>query len=499
MAGAGILSKALAIVLPRTQKKGGLGLTGTYTPSNTSAVLAIPQYRDHLNDLFDTRQASDSRELMKLLAKQDPDVSAAFNAYLTIAATEPVFLAKTPDGQIDPNGMTLIQQTLLMLTKQNDYTLGFQYRPSLETICENFRYMLLMRGAICAELVYDKNLSPSEVRQIDPFFLFWWEKVTGQYKPELRQAGQILELDIPTIFTSFHHRDPTTIYTDSNFVSSINTIAARQQIINDLYRIMKITGYPRLDIEVMEEIIIKNAPADIRKDAAKMRQWSNDRLNDVRSTIENIRPDQAMVHWDSAKLKTVNDGKPGMALNITPVIDVLNGQNQAALKVMATIIGRGESGVNTASVEARVFALNCDQLNKPVAELLSNMFTLALRVQGFQGYVEVCFKKAEMRGDLELEPQLTMKASRLKEDLSLGLITDQEYHMQMYSRMPPDGVKPLMGTGFMQPQTSAGIPDAIQSAAGGGGSSAQQPGSVARAATPPGSKSAKSNTVKKAA
>jgi hypothetical protein len=38
-----------------------------------------------------------------------------------------------------------------------------------------------------------------------------------------------------------------------------------------------------------------------------------------------------------------------MTLDIEPIIKTLNAQNQAALRVMATTLGRGESGVNTAS------------------------------------------------------------------------------------------------------------------------------------------------------
>jgi hypothetical protein len=486
------LQSLLSVILPRSQKKGGTSLTGTYTPSAASAVLPVPAFQDHLQDLFDTRQASDARTLIKLLAQQDPDVSAAFNSYLTIAATEPQFFARDIQGQIDPTAMAQVQQILLLLTKQWDYTKGFMYRPSLMTICENLRYMLLATGAVAGELVFDKNLAPSEIRLVDVSKLFWWEKLPGQYKPEQRQAGQILELDLPSFFVSFYHRDPTTIYSTSNFVSCINTIAARQQVINDLYRIMRVTGFPRLDIKVVEEIIVKNAPAQVKQDKEQLRVWVNTRMAEIRTTVAGLRADEALVHYDSIEAKTVNDTKPGAGIDIKPVIDVLNGQNQAALKVMATVIGRGESGVNTASVESRVFSMNCDELNKPVAEFLSNILSLALRLQGFEGYVEVKFPNVELRPALELEPHLTMKSARLKEDLSLGIITDEEYHLAMYGRLPPTGAPTLSGTNFMLQQTSSGAVDA-----GAGTAPSTGGDSLARSATTPGAKSAKSNTVKK--
>jgi hypothetical protein len=56
---------------------------------------------------------------------------------------------------------------------------------------------------------------------------------------------------------------------------------------------------------------------------------------------------------------------------------------------------------------------------------------------GYQGRIVARFNPVELRPDLELEPQKVMKSARLKQDLSAGLITDLEYHMEMYGR-PPD-------------------------------------------------------------
>lgn len=442
---------------------------------------------------------------MQLLARDDPDVSAAFNAYLTISNTDMQIYAYDPKGNLDPKGMNLAQQVILSITKENDYTQGFQIKPSLKTICENMRYLMLLRGGVLVELVFDKNLSPSEIRETDLASMYWWERTPGQYKPEQRVSGSILELDYPSIFASFHHRDPTAIYTDSSFVSAINTISARQQVVNDLYRIMQVTGYPRLDIAVLEELIIKNAPADIKKNATAQRAWVNARLADVNSAVSNIRPDQAFVHFDSVKASTMNDRTPGMALNITPVIDMLNAQNQAALKVMATIIGRGSAGVNTASVEARIFTMNCDELNMPVAECWSNILTLAVRLQGYQGYIECCFKPAELRPETELEPHLVIKAARLKQDLSLGIISDEEYCLKMYGRLPNPGAPTLSGTGFMNQQTSQGLEDPPVATGGGpaspGATTTTSPnnGPLNRSLATPGAKAAKSNIIKKAA
>ncbi len=445
------LGTFLQIVSPkRKAKNGGAALTETYNVQAPQNVLTVPVYQDHLTDVFTSRQSDDSRTLMKQLFKHDPDVSAAVNSYLTLANTPMIIVARDLEGEIDRQATRDLLKAVRALTSPTDYTLGFQLKKDMESICEELRYMALLRGGIGAELVLNKKLVPHEIRNVDLGSIQWYEKKPGEFKPVQKRVGSNdeISLDIPTFFVSFFRRDPTSIYSYSSFVSAINTIAARQQVINDLYRIMQKTGYPRMDIKVVEEVLMKNAPTNLRTDTNKLSAWANARMGEIRSAFENVRADQAFLHFDSIEPKILNDKTPGMAVDISSVIETLNAQNQAGLKTMATVIGRGTSGVNTGSVEARIAAMNADELNQPVAEVLGRIFSFLLHSVGYQGFAEVKFAKAELRPDTELEPQLTLKAARLRTDLSLGLITDDEYHLWLHGRLRPESAPELSGTNF---------------------------------------------------
>ena len=337
---------------------------------------------------------------------------------------------------------------------------GFSFKENLRTICTNFRYMLMLRGAIGAELVFDSDLIPNRLVQIETAQLIWYEQTSGVYKPKQRVTGMIaytgpdgmgIDLDIPSFFVAFHRRDPTSIYSDSMFVSAINTIAARQQVINDLYRIMTITGYPRMDITVLEDVLNNNAPPSIRDDANEMHKWGQARLQEVAANFAALRADGTFTHFDSVTAKIINEKNPAAGIDITSVIQTLDAQNQAGLKTMATVIGRGSAaGTNTASVEARIAAMNADCLNLPVKQLLDQVFTYLLNVWGLAGRADCIFAPAELRPVTELEPQFTLKAARLQAELSLGMITDMEYHMWMHGRLPPKDAPKLSGPGFAQ-------------------------------------------------
>lgn len=450
------LTKALAVILPTRANPNGIATTKTHNPTSSGQVLSAPAYREHLTDIFATRGSSDSRILIQELLRQDPDMSASLNAFLTVANTDPVFLVRNMDGTLDPAGQAILDQTLVMLQVRQDYSKGFKMPSSLSSITEAMRYMVLMRGGVASELVLSKEFWPTELRPVDLASIEWFEPRPAQYVPQQKSvSGDAINLDIPTFFVSWFRRDPTGIYSHSPFVSAINTIAARQQVINDLYRIMNVTGYPRMEAKVLEEVVMKNMPLNVKTDPKLKSDYLEQVFGSLRAQLSSLRPDQTFVHTDSIEVGILNEKSAGMSLDISPIIDTLNAQNQAGLKTMATIIGRGESGVNTASVEARIFSLSAQAINEPVAELLSQAFTLALRMRGSQSYVECYFLPVEMRSATELETQMLVKSQRLKDDLSLGIITDIEYHLWVYNRLPPAGAPVLSGTGFAT--QSAGV------------------------------------------
>lgn len=477
--------KLFEFILPtKKTKAGGTSVTDTYKAGNAE-TLSFPTYKDHLNDIYNTRISSDAQSLLKELFRTDPDCSAAVNAYLTTSNTDLIYTVRDSSGEYSQDGARLLQQTIDKITRRNDYTLGYQNKSSINGIRESLKYMLLLRGAVGAELILDKFLQPSSIRNVDMYYVRYYEKSPGEYKPqqETTESGEKISLDIPTFFTSTFRQDPTSPYSYSYFVSAINVIAARQQVINDLYRIMNITGYPRIDITILEEVALKNAPSSVKDKPEEMKKWLTSLVQNVANMFNSVGPDQPFSHTDAVETKMLNDKNPGASLQIEDIIATLNAQNQAGLKAVSAFLGRGGSGVNTATVEAQVFAMNAQELNDPIDYVLSEIFTLALRLQGFDGIVDIKSRPVNLKPEIELEAQLTMRQSRLLEELSLGLISDEEYHLKIEGRIPLWNYPKLSGTNFRSNQVNTAdvSPNADP---------------LGRAITPDDDASARSNTVK---
>ena len=501
MAGFDILSKIGDVILPKGFKNGGVALTPNYNSQQSQQALTLPDTDNHLRDLLNERVNDSDVDLIARLMVYDPDVSAAVAAYLTLSNTQMRYLVKTPEGVLDPQGTAQITQILTKIGYVSDYSLGFSMPRSIKTRNEQLRYMLLKRGSISLELILDQKFGLVDARNIDTNTLEWYELKKGHMTPKQKQGNDTIDLNIPTYFYAAHRQDPSSPYSKSNFISVINTVYARLQIIGDLYDIMQVTGYPRMTIKLLEDTIVKNMSETDRRDEKKRITFINSIVNDVTQKFGAIRPTQPIVHTDSIEVETLNTSASGggAAIDINPVIDVLNAQNQAALKSVATVLGRGVAGVNTASVEAQIFSMQAAELNEPLAEVWSQLLTFAIRISGSQNYVEVYFDKPEMRPPNELEPAWIQKQARLQKDLSLGIISDDEYHLAMYNRPKPPNTPELSGTRFLDKKAegdSENTEGSDSAAAKSNTPQKDQPNSRQRAQSRKSDNNAKSNTVK---
>ena len=160
------------------------------------------------------------------------------------------------------------------------------------------------------------------------------------------------------------------------------------------------------------------------------------------------------------------------------------------------MLGRGEAGVNTASVESRIFTLSAESVNGPIADIMSRILTLALRMSGFDGRAKVWFRHAELRPDLELESLRIQKQSRLLNDLSLGKISDEYYNIEMYGFLAPEGSEELSGTGFWTAKQEGDQLNDEGSPNGNKANPTNKDNSMGKSVTPDGAENSKSNTIK---
>ena len=77
-----------------------------------------------------------------------------------------------------------------------------------------------------------------------------------------------------------------------------------------------------------------------------------------------------------------------------------------------------------------------------------------MRLYGFEVTVWFKFDEVNLRPEAELESFKAMRQSNILALLSLGMIKDEDAVISLTGALPPEGYKPLSGTGFMKVGTA---------------------------------------------
>src|SRR3546814_5337923 len=75
-------------------------------------------------------------------------------------------------------------------------------------------------------------------------------------------------------------------------------------------RIMRIVGYPRMDVTVLQEVIERNVPPNIKDNPTEIRAYVSRELDTIRGVIAGLSARDAFVHSDAITAEIINDKNP---------------------------------------------------------------------------------------------------------------------------------------------------------------------------------------------
>jgi hypothetical protein len=271
---------------------------------------------------------------------------------------------------------------------------------------------VITRGAAACELVVTDNIDDvAFIAPVDPGTIqFMYEN--DRYVP-YQDAGK-LSLNIPTFFYEGLDEKIDDPYGRSPIISALTMVLFQLQVLNDLKAVVHNQGYPKIDVNIIEEVLLKRMPIHIRNNEEKKNLWIKDRMAEIISMYSDLEPDDAMVHFDSVQVGMVGGDSGGKAMmDPQKLMSVIDNLVMTGLKTLSTIMGRRASG-NTesfAKLEIKLYLQGIKEIQEVVAKVLSRALTLYLNIRGKQGIVEVEFNAVEIRTDLE---QQQMEIIRLQ-------------------------------------------------------------------------------------
>ncbi|WP_226888898.1 hypothetical protein [Paenibacillus polymyxa] len=132
------------------------------------------------------------------------------------------------------------------------------------------------------------------------------------------------------------------------------------QVLADLKAVVLNQGYPRLDISMLEEIMLKNMPNNLKSN-----------------------PDDALVHWDSVKVEYLKGGNSGPMIDIKKLIDIIDTHMATSLKRPLTILSRHQGSTETySSIDTQIYIKNVESARSVTKRFWQRAFSLSARVKG---------------------------------------------------------------------------------------------------------------------
>ncbi len=423
----------------------------TTAKPNTKSPLPLVDRQMVNKDLTEFRTGASTSAVIRDMVRGSPDLSAAVSIYARVAITSGwTATAHNWDKTINPEATATLHQMLTWLNVMTDPTIGYDDSQSLRSVCETWTREILIEGALAGELVLNKARLPDKIQPVSVNQIKFYPSADGKRRiPEQQVGGEKIPLDVPTFFMIYLDQDASQAYPVSPLEPAQQAVLFSADFMQDVRRIVKKAIHPRVVVTINEERFVKTIPPEYLTDSEKLVGYRNGVIAALGQQINGLKPEEALVLFDSVGIDVVDHGNTNLSNEYKVIQGMADAKMATGAKVLPTALGHASGTSNVASTEVVLFVKYVEgAVQEKINEMLSKMLTLGVRLYGHDVYVSFAFNPINLRPEDELESFRTMRQSRILDQLSLGLITDEMASVMLTGSLPPAGYKPLSGTMF---------------------------------------------------
>jgi hypothetical protein len=412
-------------------------------------------------DIVGYRNLVSKHDVIKALGYTSPDISQAINSLIRFAITDEYrVIARTFDGKIDENATNYAQALAARFDcLPPDYD-GFYTQTDLRSTSESLLRQIVTYGAMSSELVLTANRVPSFIRGISVKGLKFENngiRVLPYVEVNTSGASNKVYLDSPLFFYTSLDQDLDEAYAISPLTSAVQPVLFSEEFKQDLRRAFRKAALPRLTASINSEKFKESLPASVRFDEEALQTYMAGVITDLESRLNDLNPEDAIVFFDVLEIKHNSAGNISFHESLRELKHLIDSNVASGVKTLPSVLGRGESQ-SVASTESMLYLRYVEGMQEKLNTHYSKMFTLALRLLGYDVYCTFKYADPELRPKSELESFNSIKQSRILELLSFGFISDTEASVELTGQMPSGEFTPLSGTRFDVNKTSAENP-----------------------------------------
>ena len=223
---------------------------------------------------------------------------------------------------------------------------------------------------------------------------------------------------------------------------------------NDLRRIVRQAIHPRMKVTINTESILAQMPAYYQESSAdedentKVNNYIQGVVDSIAREVNGMEPEDAFVFTDSIEASYITAGNNSHDSEIANLQNMIDAKVATGTKTLPAILGYGSASSNIASTESLLFMKSAEGVQFALNDIFSQSLILALRLMGYDVYVDFSFGSINLRPDAELETFKAMEQSRILEQLSYGFISDDEASLRLAGKLAPETMPQLSGTNF---------------------------------------------------
>lgn len=403
-------------------------------------------------------------DLLNLLSNLSPDLSRALWDFLRM--TNPGHEVKVygRDGKtVDERGQASADAFLGRLKARYG---------SVDVVIHRLFLNAFLRGGFFAELVLANNGRQAlDIATPDSRYLFFERdndpEIGFFWRPFQYQMGKRVYLDRPTVRYVPIDPLPGSPFGRAPAQPAIFTIMFALGLLHDLRRVVQQQGWPRPDITMDLDELLKKMPPEAAASNTTRDKWLEDMVSQIETHFSRLEPDDAYIHTSDIVMNrpqgTVDSSSLGA---VDGLIDALDKQAVRALKTNPLMFGISEGGSDSQHNRAwEIYAQGIKSFQHLGEGLLEYFLTLALQAEGLQGTIE--FRFAELRAAELLRDAQVRKLDMQNASLAYarGWIGQDEAAQMALGRDTADVPEPRIPTAGIQAAGAGGgatNPDNVQ-------------------------------------
>lgn len=377
-------------------------------PTNPSTVAAgyqfVPRrWQGYTQEMLLSYQGMRPETLLDMLADLNGDVHLAlWNTLRMVGRGLKIEVRPLDDSQQDEEGQRLADQIASMVNVREG---------GISSLLDNLVFALYVYGGCAVEVVPD-------LRRGQPFGVIDWFAVHPDsirasrdpddlqrvvfYQQRYNLAGGTnntastngalgyTRLNPTTFFYSAFDAAPDDPYGRSPIRAALSHVFADIRLLQDLGRWVHVNAWGHFVAEVDAEKLLKLVPPNVAADPVEFDAWMKAEQASALTSLRGMQPEDVASVPSFITVRSIRADSTGF--NVEPVSRLIERKLIRDLKQLPVLMGSNEGTTETHStVQWEIYSAGISSLQRKIAHILEQAFTVSLRLYGHPAIVRVSF------------------------------------------------------------------------------------------------------------